>query len=201
MNNMETEQIIAEIEELLDFADVEGAVMQLMDYCSNLSDLEASKLIFEVIGRQYNNFKSDMLAAFLEVIIRRSPNLAQVNYPDNFLFKLCVTTGSMDLYDCFVEEAAERFLKGKSEEEIEDYYTDLYAVSLDLSELFFPKYDLCLKGQDYNGAFATMSDDDDVMLINREDYYKMEETIEYYNRIVGRRDIVDDLEKRSSGEE
>ena len=198
---MTEEQIKMEIELHLGVGDIKGAIGRLDSFFSSLPDFEASKQISEVILKLYSYFRAGLFGVFLEFIIRKRPNLAQVNYPENFLFKLCVITGSKDFYKCFIEEAAEPFLKDKNEEEKMEYYLDLHIISLKLNDLFFPEYEPYLKGLHYNGAFASPEGNDNVVLIHRGDYDIMEEIIENYNRIVGRRLIVDDLEKKASGEE
>lgn len=161
-----------------------------------LSDFEASKQLSGLILNEYTTFRSGHLANLLETIIRKRPELAQVNYPENFIFKLCVISGSKDLYECFIEEAAEPFLKKKNEADKDEYYIDLYSTALKLTDLFFPQYVKAIKGMDYNGAFSTLESNENVLLINRENYEVMEKVVEDYNRIVGRRDILSDLEKR-----
>ncbi|MCB9190293.1 MAG: hypothetical protein H6602_01320 [Flavobacteriales bacterium] len=157
----------------------------------------AADELSELIFKKYTTFKSNLLSVVLEMALRKDINLAQVHYPQNPIFKLCFLTGSTELFDCFLEEAAEKIVSDKSAEEASTYYFDLYTVAVQLNDLFFDKFTRCVKGMDYNGAFSTLDENDNVVLINREDYETLEDVSEQYNKIVGRRDIIKRLEEIS----
>ncbi len=193
---MNTEQIIKEIEKHLATADKKGATDTFCRHLEGLSDFEKSRKAAEILYKQYTNFRSGMIAMLMEGIIRNSPNIAQVNFPENFLFKLCVITGSKDLYECFVEEAVEPYLENKSEDEIWDYYTELSIVAKKLNDHFFSHYEPYKKGIHYNSALPLHEENRNELAIHREDYVVMEEIIENYNRIIGRRDIINALEEK-----
>ncbi|MEI6627540.1 MAG: UDP-N-acetylmuramate dehydrogenase, partial [bacterium] len=44
-------------------------------------------------------------AKMMEIIIRKRPNLAMLQFPENYLFRVAVLRGSTDLYECYIEEA------------------------------------------------------------------------------------------------
>ena len=190
-------ETLNEIKECIDYGNFTVVDVLIDELLTDLSDFEASKQLSALILNEYTTFRSGHLAELLETIIRTRPELAQVNHPENFLFKLCVTTGSRDLYDCYIEEAVVPFLEDKDDDEKSVYYIDLYATAMKLTDHFFPNYIQCIKGMDYNGAFSTLDNNENVMLINREDYEIMEGLVENFNRIVGRRDIVSDLDERT----
>jgi hypothetical protein len=198
---METEQFIIEVEEHLGVGDIRGATDIFYTHFSHLSDLEASRQISTVLYKQYTNYRSGFLAMLLEGIIRKNPNLAHVGYPENFLFKLCVILGSRDFYECFIEEAVEPLLKDKSKYEKEEYYTDLYITTEKLVDHLFTGYAPCLKGKDYNGAYSTLEDNVNVVIIHKEDYDIMEKVMEDYNRIIGKRNIISDLTKKINSDD
>jgi hypothetical protein len=191
-------ETINEIKECIDYGNFTVVDVLIDELLTDLSAFEASKQLSALILNEYTTFRSGHLAQLLEAIIRTRPELAQVNHPENFLFKLCVTTGSRDLYECYIEEAVVPFLEDKDDDEKSGYYIDLYATAMKLTDHFFPNYIQCIKGMDYNGAFSTLDNNENVMLINREDYEIMEGLVENFNRIVGRRDIVSDLEEKSN---
>ena len=193
---METEEILNEIKECIDNGDFTSLDILFDELLELLSDFEASKQLSNLMLKEYTTFRSGHLAQLLEIIIRTKPELAQINHPENFLFKLCVTTGSKDLYECYIEEAVVPFLEHKDEDETTEYYMDLICTATTLTDYFFPNYVQCINGTDYNGAFSTIGSNETVLLINREDFEVMENVVENYNRIVGRRDILSDLEKR-----
>lgn len=195
---MRAQKLMKEIIECLDYRDFKSIDNKIDELSGMMPDIELSKLFSEFIYSEYTTFRAGYLAALLETIIKKKPELAQVNHPENFLFKLCIVTGSKDLYECFIEEAAEPFLKKKKKDDKDEYYIDLYATAIKLTDFFFPGYTKTIKGMDYNGAFSTMENNANICLINREDYEIMENVVENYNRIIGRRDIVSDLEKRTN---
>lgn len=162
-----------------------------------LGPSKAANELSELMFKKYTTFKSNLLSVVLEKALRKDVNLAHVHYPQNPLFKLCFLTGSEELFDCFLEEAAEKIVSDKSSEEASMYYFDLYTVAIQLNDLFFDKFTRCVKGMDYNGAFSTLNENDNVVLINREDYDILEDVTEQYNKIVGRRDIIKRLEEIS----
>lgn len=198
---MNTEQVIQEIEEYLGTADMKGATETIFRHLEGLPDFEKGEQIANVLYKQYTHFRADFLALFMERIIWKNPNLAQVNFTENFLFMLCVTTGSKDLFDCFVEKAVEPFLQDKNEDEKCDYYIELSSKAYNLTEDLFPHYEDRKKGMHYNSAFQTSEDNGNVLLIHREDYDVMQEIIVNYNQIIGRRDIIKAIEERISAVE
>jgi hypothetical protein len=137
------------------------------------------------------------MAGLLQMMVRDNPQLALLKFPENFLYRLVIVKGSVDLYECFIEEAVEPFLKDKDEDDQLDYYADLFTTAMQLNDFFFPEYTQCIKGMDFNGIFATYENNSDVSLIHTEDFKTMDDVVEKYNTIIGRRDIIIDLEKRS----
>lgn len=197
---MKVENLFKEMLKSLDRGDFNSIVEKIDELLSVLSDYEASKHLSALILKEYTTYKSGYLASLLSTIIQRKPELAQVNHPENFLFKLCIVTGSKELYECYIEEAVMPFLQEKDNDEKSEYYLDLLAIAIQYTDLFFPKYVQCIKGMNYNGAFSKADSNPNAVLINREDYETMEDVVEKYNSIVGRRDIIEDLGKRDEME-
>jgi len=193
---MNAEKLFKEMLKGLDRGDFNSIVEKLGELLTVLSDFEASKHLSAMILKEYTTYKSGYLASLMSTIIQRRPELAQVNHPENFLFKLCIVTGSKELYECYIEEAVMPFLEEKEDDEKSEYYLDLLGIAIQYTDLFFPKYVQCIKGMDYNGAFSKADNYPNAVLINREDYETMEDVVEKYNQIVGRRNIIEDLEKR-----
>ena len=118
------------IKELLETSIIEG---DLEGYTDNLEILirstsidDVSESLSVIFYKQYTRYKADYLAKFLEIAIRRSPNVAILNYPENFLFKLAILRGSKDFYDCYIEEGVVPFLANVLEEEHQMHYAELY---------------------------------------------------------------------------
>jgi len=193
---MKVENLFKEMLKGLDRGDFNSIAEKIDELLTVLSDYEASKHLSAMILKEYTTYKSGYLASLMSTIIQRRPELAQVNHPENFLFKLCIVTGSKELYECYIDEAVIPFLQEKDDDEKSEYYMDLLGIAIQYTDLFFPKYAQCIKGEDYNGAFSTSETNPNAVLINREDYETMEDVVEKYNQIVGRRNIIEDLEKR-----
>ena len=171
-------------------------VETVQQYIDNTDLEEACKDIAEFIYLKYTTFNADTMAGFMEIAIKHKPEIAQLRFPENYLFRAAIIKGSKDLYDCFIEEAVEPYLASKNEEETADYYTELYSVAYNLNEHFFPQYVPCVKGMDFNGAFGHNSTGPGIAQIHISDFEVMNHVLEKYNTIIGRRDIIADLEER-----
>ena len=190
------EDILLEIDDSIQRSDTSALVKNVKKLLQVTDSENACKELSMKLFNRYTTFKADSTAKLMEVIIRTSPDLAMLKFPENFLFRIAILKGSTELYECYIEEAIEPFLEGKTEDEVFDCYADLYSTADKLNSAFFPKYVKCIKGMDFNGAFANDENNQNICLINREDYEMMDEVVEKYNAILGKRDILKDLEER-----
>ena len=199
---MNKEDIIIDIEYCINTLDIERLEDNLDLLFEAISDKEASVSLSQLLNKVYTLYKARGLAKIMEVIIRKRQNIALVNHPENPLFKLCVITGSFDLYECYIEEAVYPVLPQEKDDDAAPnmYYQDLQIVAEKLKEYFSDKRTKCIKGNAYNGAFSTLEGNDNVVLINKEDYEMMESAIEKYNTLLGRDDIISDLENKIFGD-
>jgi hypothetical protein len=193
---MNKEQLYKELNSCCDNGNTQGIVSTIKKYQSKNSEDEASRDLAEFILQKYTTYSADAMAGLMQIMIRDNPNLALLKFPENYFFKLAVLKGSVDLYQCFIEESIEPYLKDKDEDEIMDYYIELFGVASDLNDHFFPQYVPCVKGMDFNGVFGVSEKNSNVSLINTEDYLVLNDVVEKFNTILGRRDIVKDLEER-----
>lgn len=191
---MTKEEILVEMDECLDFASISGFKEQVGNLLENHSDEEASLFLAQYLMEKYTAFKADGLATYLEIAIQKRPNLAMLNHPENPLFKLAVIRGSKDLYDCYMEEAVLPFLSNAIADEHMDHYYELLAVAVKMDEIIFENYEPRLKGLHYNGGIP--GEQTHLVRINKDDYEVIEDVVEQYNAIVGRREILKDLNKR-----
>lgn len=194
---MNKEELFEKLNECIAYGDLEVILENVTLFQKGISEEEASRDFAEYLYHNYTTYKADTLAAIMQIMIKSNPNLALLKFPENFLYRLVIIKGSIDLYNCFIEEAIEPYLKAKDEDDQLDYYMDLYTLAIQLNDNFFPKYTQCIKGLDFNGAFGTDETNPSVSLINTEDFKTMDDVVEKYNTIIGRRDIINDLEKRS----
>ena len=193
---MNKTEILTELKDCIERCDTIGLENNVGELLEVTNKEESSHFLSVMLFETYTTFKADSTAKLLEVIIRKQPELAMQNFPANAFFKLAVIRGSMDLYECYIEEAIEPFLHNKTEDKIIDCYGELYSIADDFTEEFFPKYVRCVKGVDFNGAIAPYEKNEDILLINKENYEVMNDVVEKYNTILGRRDILNDLNKR-----
>lgn len=194
---MTKEIILSEINDCIQNKDLQGLDVNL-DLLLKVTDNDfASVQLSAILGKNYTQFKSDYLAKVLEIIIRKRPMLALVNHPFNFLFQTTVSTGSFEMYECYIEEAVIPFLSNVISDEHEIHWMELLNTAQELSDKLFLKHKKCLKGTHYNGAFSKLESDEHIDLIHHQDYQIMADVIERYNSIVGRGEIIRDLNVRS----
>ncbi|QXP71272.1 hypothetical protein H0I29_04070 [Polaribacter sp. R2A056_3_33] len=194
---MKKEELFKNLDECFSYADKKGLLENIQEYQKEISEEDASRDFAEYIYVNFTTYKADAMAGLLQMMVRDNPQLALLKFPENFLYRLVIIKGSTDLYECFIEEVIEPFLKGKDKDDQLDYYMDLYTTAIQLNDHFFPTYVPCIKGVDFNGAFSTNEENSALSLIETEDFKTMDDVVEKYNTIIGRRDIIADLEKRS----
>ena len=198
---MKNEKILSDISANFKKAEIRAFEKNLDLLLTSGEDLDNSKGLSEVILKHYTTYKSGFLSKAMEIMIRKRPYLALVNHPNNFLFKVAVITGSKDLYECYIEEAAMLFIQDIPEEDHEMFFLGLHTAATRLITPLFNNYVQCIKGMDYNSAFGTLETNENVVLINREDYETLEDVVKKYNAIVGRKNIINDLAKRAGIDE
>lgn len=190
------ENIISEIEDCMHRCDAEGLTKNVETLLTLTDEDDVCKGLSLMLFKRFTTYKAESTALLMQTIIRVNPQLALLKFPENHLFRIAVLKGSIELYECYIEEAIEPFLKGKTEDELFECYSDLYATADMVNEAFFPKYVKCIKGMDFSGAVKQDGAHSNLMLINEEDFDVMDEVVEKYNTIVGRRDILADLTRR-----
>jgi hypothetical protein len=193
---MTKELLFEELNDSYDYGNKQGITSTVKKYLKSISEEEASRDLAEYIYLKFTSYKADAMSGLMQMMINVNPNIALLKFPENYFFRLAVLKGSMDLYNCYIEEAIEPYLKDKDEDEISDYYVALYSVANNLNDHFFPQYVPCVKGMDFNGAFAKDENNPDVVLIHGEDYDVLNDVVEKFNTIIGRRDIIKDLDER-----
>lgn len=188
---MNKEELIASLEECLNRGDISSFKENIKKYLETVNEEYASVVLAFFIANNYTSFNADSMAKLLELIININPNLALINYPENALFKACLIKGSNELFECYLEEALENHLSNSEEDEIE-YYKGLLKTAAQFNRLLLDKSEPILKGLHYNSGVPHESYSD-TMSIPREDLEVMLNTIENYNAILGRKDIIEVL--------
>ncbi|WP_431158144.1 hypothetical protein [Winogradskyella poriferorum] len=193
---MDKTKFFKDLNKSFQYGDKSGLNNTLNHYINNNALETVSKDLAEYLYNNYTSYKADAMAGLMQLAIQCNPEIALLKFPENYLFRLLIIKGSMDLYQCFMEEAIEPFLKGKDEDFRFDYYSELNLVAQELNYHFFSQYVPCKKGMDFNGVFGIYENNPAKSLINTEDYETLNDVVENYNTIIGRRDILKDLEER-----
>jgi hypothetical protein len=181
---------IEEMYNCLESGDLKGFEVLLNIYLKKTKDLIACQELAMFLVNIYNASRSGFVAKLLEIIIRCKPKLAITNYPENHFFKIIMVTGSMEMFECYIEEAIEPHVKNAGKVEQEDYYKKLLELAALLNKMFIDQYETVIKGRNFNGAFASDESNQKIKLIHQEDYEIMNDIVDKYNTIVGRRDII-----------
>jgi hypothetical protein len=193
---MTDKQILLQLENYADNNDFQNFEKQLDELFKVTDEANASLLLSAFLMNRYSSNLASETTKLLELVIHKKPELALLNFPDNCFFQAAVLRGSFELYQCYMEEAIEPYLYDKSSEEAYKCYMNLNTVADRYNALIFERLPKYVKGKDFKGAVAPYKEDASLTLINDNDLDFMERIIENYNGILGRRDILKDLEAR-----
>lgn len=189
-------QVLSKLEKCADNNDFKG-FNSLIEELLLVTDINnASLLLSAFLLNRHTATNSKDTAKLLEIILSNNEEFAMINFPDNCFFQTAVLKGSMALYECYMEEAVESYLYDKSEDEAFDCYMNLNTIAERYNDLIFDRIPKYIKGKDFKSAVSKFDKDSDLVLIAEDDIEIMERVIENYNGILGRRDILKDLEKR-----
>lgn len=192
---MTKEEIYLEMDVCLKVGSLSCFEEQVDRVLKHFDTREASTILAFYISKNFTTYKADSMAGLLQSMIWKDPALAQINHPENPLFKATVICGSVDLYECYMEEAVEPYLKDKDEDTAIDYYMELQLTATSLTDYLFQKYNPLIKGVHFNGGIH-QEDNKHLLSIPHEDFEQMDTVVENFNAILGRRDILKDLEGR-----
>jgi len=191
-------QILSKLEKCADGNDLQG--FNSYRRITLVTDVaNASLLLSAFLLNRHTTSNSNATAKLLEIILNSNDDLAMINFPDNCFFQTAVLKGSIELYECYMEEAIESYLYDKSEDEAYTCYMNLNTIAERYNDLIFDRIPKYIKGKDFKSAVSKYEKDPYLVLIDEEDVAIMEKVIENYNGILGRRDILKDLEARMVG--
>lgn len=191
---MDVFEIKGKLENSLIEADVESFknALELLNLHASID--EGAEIIAYIIDENYSRLKSDYLAKLLELAIRKNPAWALINLSENWIFKIAIGVGSVDLYECYMEEAVEPVIKKKDFDSRMSFILDLFSTAEKIDEDLLTDYPELIQGTHYNGGFIVKESGS--VQLNTEDYQIMKEIISNYTAIIGRRKILKDLSKR-----
>lgn len=190
------QKIIREIHEDIYTGHLPGFKSNLDLLLAESSEEEVAKELAQIFCKEYSLYKADYIATFLQIALRRCPNLGLINLPDNILFRAVMITGSKDIYDCYLEEGLLPYFAKNKSVDTEKLYIQLYGVATELNDLTFNELKMVKKGSDYSSAVFDPKVSENFLLIGKEDYQAIELGLSNYNAILGRKLIVKDLETR-----
>jgi len=192
-------QILSKLEKCADGNDLQGFNSYVEELLLVTDVANASLLLSAFLLNRHTTSNSNATAKLLEIILNSNDDLAMINFPDNCFFQTAVLKGSIELYECYMEEAIESYLYDKSEDEAYTCYMNLNTIAERYNDLIFDRIPKYIKGKDFKSAVSKYEKDPYLVLIDEEDVAIMEKVIENYNGILGRRDILKDLEARMVG--
>ena len=188
---MNEQELIDKMYDCLDYGDLNGFKKVVKQYLSICDETAASQGLATFLVTQYTAARADSIAKLMEIILQCNPNLGLIHYPENSFFKIAMISGSLDLLECLMEEVIEPHLESSSPEEYVEYYTRLLKTAAKLNTVFADQYQKIIKGIDFNGVFNT--DERGICAIHKTDFEMMNDIVDRYNTIVGRRDIIKEL--------
>ncbi len=192
-------QILSKIEKCAGTNDLQGFSSYIDELLLVTDVTNASLLLSAFLLNRHTTSNSKETAKLLEIILNSNDELAMINFPDNCFFQAAVLKGSMELYECYMEEAIESYLYDKTEDEAYTCYMNLNTIAERYNDLIFERIPKYIKGKDFKSAVSKYDKDPNLVLIDENDVAIMEKVIENYNGILGRRDILKDLEARMVG--
>jgi len=108
---MELPALTKTLDECLKYGDKACFEKNVQKLLNKVSEERATELLASYLYNRYTTFKADSIAGLMEIVIRKNLNLGLVNFPDNNLFRAAILRGSVDLFDCYIEEFAQPYLK------------------------------------------------------------------------------------------
>ena len=192
-------QILSKIEKCAGTNDLQGFSSYIDELLLVTDVTNASLLLSAFLLNRHTTSNSKDTAKLLEIILNSNDELAMINFPDNCFFQTAVLKGSVELYECYMEEAIESYLYDKTEDEAYTCYMNLNTIAERYNDLIFDRIPKYIKGKDFKSAVSKYEKDPNLVLIDENAVAIMEKVIENYNGILGRRDILKDLEARMVG--
>lgn len=187
-------ELIEEIEKSIYHTEFEKIPALLLELIQETDINTTAEKYVELIMKKFTHHKADYCAKLMEIAISTNKDLAKIYFPNNPFFRLAIFKGSVDLYECYIEEYIEPLIKNNNIDELE-VYLELFAEAEKISALCNNNFERVIKGVHYNGAFPNQ-ENEHILSIHKEDFEIMNDLAENYNSIVGRIEIMKNLESR-----
>jgi len=191
---MTKESIIESLYDCLKQADPEHFIAYQVENYINFSNIQTASIdLSAFLAFQYDHDKEEDLATIMHLMLRANRDIGLINFPENNFFKIALTTGSFELFDVYLMQVVSYYLENKSIEEWKSCYTKLLKKAIDLNQLFMTQYDFVIKGIDYQLPEKL---ENNHLILSNKDHEEMQDTIDKFNKIVGRKKIMDELVDR-----
>jgi hypothetical protein len=191
---MTKESIIESLYDSLEQIDPKQFIAYQVENYTNLSDVQTASIdLSAFLAFQYDHDKEEDLATIMYLMLKANRDIGLINFPENNFFKIALITGSFGLLDVYLTQIISYYLENKSIEEWKSCYTKLLKKAIDLSQLFMTQYDFVIKGIDYQ---LPEKSEKDLLILSKKDHEEMQDTIDKFNKIVGRKKIMDELVDR-----
>lgn len=178
-------------EKYLDFLELAREMYQTQN------TINVSQEICDALVKYYDVTKIGVNTEILNTLFSENPIINnQIKTPINPFLMMCLITGAVEVYQEYCSCHLNVITREMNENEMMDYYTEMYSVSEELVDGLFHNYKTVFKGTDYNGKMVGINENTDFVMLPTKDYYLMEDLIENYNKIVGRRDIFFNISER-----
>ncbi len=177
------ESYVRRLYDILENADF-GAFDKFLKELAKMDDEAVAIILMRGFLRYYRPQKGDYIAIFMEKALRFNRDWAMAQDPNNPLIRTAFISGSVDLYDCYIEEA-------KGIDRV--WFEAEIPVVMAYNQKLLDGSELVLIGRDYNTGLVQ----DGRRSIDLDDYEVMDRTIVRYNQIIGLRRIMKDILIRS----
>lgn len=192
---MNIEELTERFQDCLDSGNLKCFEEELEKILAKETEKKASQLLSQFLFNLFTTYKANAIAKLMEVIIRKNRNLALLKFPSNYLYRIIMYTGSTDLFECYIEEAIQPYLKENPKTDAFEFYLDLQETAEQMIEKLSEQDKIIIKGLHFNGAFGTSKQYPNAVLINSEDYEVLDDAVEKYNAVIGRKEILNQFDK------
>jgi len=153
----------------------------------------ASMLLANFLLEEYITWRADDSVDLMKEIFNKNMNLAYVRFPDNYLYRAIMYTGSYKLFECYMEDFARVFLKQNPQIDKREFVAKLNEVAKQYDKKILDESKPIEAGFDFEEAYGVPENDDHAVLLDVDTYNLFYKIVEKYNAILGRIKIKESL--------
>lgn len=182
------------LQESIDCGNLKSFKEEIKIFIDDSEDDVAAQYLGLYIYEYYTTYKANAAAGLMQAVLQEKLDLGIVGFPDNIFFRIVVFRGSVDLWECYLEDFAQPYLEKNTSIDKLDFYCEMYALLTQYTEEIDEKEERVLKGVHFNGVFGEVENSPGVRFIHSEDFEIMDNVVEKFNAIIGRRVILKQIE-------